>query len=187
MSSTSCSWGRRSPETTTTRREIRSRRSARRLPAPGGRARRSNHDEEIVHQRRFMAAPYRRRSTKLPSSHRYGASVVAIRATKAPERSRASHRVRRSCPLTRSRQPLAATVALLDRARCENPRSGGITHGQLLKLAGLIDSGAEAKAFLRTEQVSVNGEPEARRGKKLTVGDVVRAGEVELRLTGYET
>jgi ribosome-associated protein len=55
--------------------------------------------------------------------------------------------------------------------------------GQLLKLAGLIDSGAEAKAFLRTEQVSVNGEPEARRGKKLTLDDVVRVGELELRLT----
>jgi ribosome-associated protein len=61
-----------------------------------------------------------------------------------------------------------------------------ITLGQLLKLAGLIDSGAEAKAFLRTEQVSVNGEPEARRGKKLTLDDVVRVGEDELRVTGYE-
>jgi ribosome-associated protein len=59
----------------------------------------------------------------------------------------------------------------------------GITLGQLLKLAGLIDSGAEAKAFLRTEQVSVNGEPEARRGKKLTIDDVVSVGELELRLT----
>jgi ribosome-associated protein len=59
----------------------------------------------------------------------------------------------------------------------------GITLGQLLKLAGLIDSGAEAKAFLATEQVSVNGEPEARRGKKLTIGDVVSVGELRLRLT----
>jgi ribosome-associated protein len=58
-----------------------------------------------------------------------------------------------------------------------------ITLGQLLKLAGVIDSGAEAKGFLRTEQVWVNGEPEARRGKKLTIGDVVRVGEFELRLT----
>jgi ribosome-associated protein len=59
----------------------------------------------------------------------------------------------------------------------------GITLGQLLKLAGLIDSGAEAKAFLATEQVSVNGEPEARRGKKLTIDDVVSVGELEIRLT----
>jgi ribosome-associated protein YbcJ (S4-like RNA binding protein) len=62
-------------------------------------------------------------------------------------------------------------------------RGTGITLGQLLKLAGVIDSGAEAKAFLRAEQVWVNGEPEARRGKKLTLDDVVRVGELELRLT----
>jgi ribosome-associated protein len=47
----------------------------------------------------------------------------------------------------------------------------------------VIDSGAEAKTFLRTEQVWVNGELEARRGKKLTLGDVVRVGELELRLS----
>jgi ribosome-associated protein len=57
-----------------------------------------------------------------------------------------------------------------------------ITLGQLLKLSGVIDSGAEAKAFLRTEHVWVNGEPEARRGKKLTVNDVVRVGELQLHL-----
>lgn len=58
-----------------------------------------------------------------------------------------------------------------------------ITLGQLLKLAGLIGSGAEAKAFLRTEQVRVNGEAEARRGRKLTLDDVVRVGELELRVS----
>jgi ribosome-associated protein YbcJ (S4-like RNA binding protein)/cold shock CspA family protein len=58
-----------------------------------------------------------------------------------------------------------------------------ITLGQLLKLSGLIESGAEAKAFLRTEQVWVNEEPEVRRGRKLTLDDVVRVGELELRLT----
>lgn len=52
----------------------------------------------------------------------------------------------------------------------------------MLKLAGVIDSGAAAKAFLQTEQVSVNGEPEARRGRKLTLNDVVSVGELELRL-----
>jgi ribosome-associated protein len=62
----------------------------------------------------------------------------------------------------------------------------GITLGQLLKLTGLIDSGAEAKVFLRTEQISVNGEPENRRGRKLTLDDVVRVGELELRLTSAD-
>ena len=62
-------------------------------------------------------------------------------------------------------------------------RDATITLGQLLKLSGVIESGAEAKAFLRTEPVWVNGERETRRGKKLTVNDVVRVGELELRLT----
>jgi ribosome-associated protein len=55
--------------------------------------------------------------------------------------------------------------------------------GQLLKLAGVIASGAEVKAFLAAEPVWVNEEPEARRGRQLHPGDVVRVGERELRLT----
>jgi ribosome-associated protein len=54
--------------------------------------------------------------------------------------------------------------------------------GQLLKLAAVIDSGAEVKAFLETEPVWVNGERESRRGRQLHPGDVVRVGERELRL-----
>ncbi len=54
--------------------------------------------------------------------------------------------------------------------------------GQLLKLAGLIDSGAEVKAFLASEPVWVNGEREARRARQLVPGDVVRCGELELRV-----
>jgi ribosome-associated protein len=55
--------------------------------------------------------------------------------------------------------------------------------GQLLKLAGVIDSGAEVKAFLATEPVWVNGEREARRGRQLTPGDLVQVGERRLRVT----
>jgi ribosome-associated protein len=58
--------------------------------------------------------------------------------------------------------------------------------GQLLKLAGVIDSGAEVKAFLATEPASVNGEREARRGRQLHPGDVVRVGDLELRLTSSD-
>jgi ribosome-associated protein len=54
--------------------------------------------------------------------------------------------------------------------------------GQLLKVAGVIDSGAEVKAFLATEPVWVNGEREARRGRQLQSGDIVRVGEDELRV-----
>lgn len=55
--------------------------------------------------------------------------------------------------------------------------------GQLLKLAGVIDSGAEVKAFLASAAVSVNGAREARRGRQLHPGDVVRVGDTELCLT----
>jgi ribosome-associated protein len=55
--------------------------------------------------------------------------------------------------------------------------------GQLLKLAGVIGSGAEVKTFLLSETVLVNGEKEARRGRQLLIGDVIRVGGQELRLT----
>jgi ribosome-associated protein len=55
--------------------------------------------------------------------------------------------------------------------------------GQLLKLAAVIDTGAEVKAFIATEHVSVNGAREVRRGRQLHPGDVVRVGGVELRVT----
>jgi ribosome-associated protein len=61
-------------------------------------------------------------------------------------------------------------------------RGSSIRLGQLLKLAGVIDSGAEVKAFLAAERVRVNGETEDRRGRQLGPGDVIQAGEHELRL-----
>jgi len=42
---------------------------------------------------------------------------------------------------------------------------------QALKLAGLIDSGADAKYIIQDGQVKVNGEVELQRGKKLRPGD----------------
>lgn len=62
-------------------------------------------------------------------------------------------------------------------------RGQTIRLGQLLKLAGVIDSGAEVKAFLSTAQVWVNGERDRRRGRQLHPGDIVRFGDHELRLT----
>jgi ribosome-associated protein len=59
--------------------------------------------------------------------------------------------------------------------------------GQLLKLAAVIDSGAEVKAFLATERVWVNGQIEARRGRQLYPGDTVRVGERELLVTSVAT
>lgn len=44
--------------------------------------------------------------------------------------------------------------------------------GQALKKADLVSSGVEAKIVIQDGQVTVNGETELRRGKKLHDGDV---------------
>jgi ribosome-associated protein len=59
-------------------------------------------------------------------------------------------------------------------------RGDTIRLGQLLKLAGVIDSGSEVKALLAEAPAWVNGEPETRRGRQLHRGDTVRVGEHEL-------
>ncbi|MCR4838579.1 MAG: RNA-binding S4 domain-containing protein [Eubacterium sp.] len=43
--------------------------------------------------------------------------------------------------------------------------------GQALKLAGLVDSGLEAKEVIQNGEVKVNGETDTRRGRKLMNGD----------------
>ena len=60
---------------------------------------------------------------------------------------------------------------------------GMIRLGQLLKLAGLAGSGAEAKALLAEGAVTVNGAPEMRRGRQLHPGDVVGHGDEQVRIT----
>ena len=45
--------------------------------------------------------------------------------------------------------------------------------GQALKKAGLVGSGVDAKMVIQDGQVSVNGQRELQRGKKLHNGDVV--------------
>lgn len=44
--------------------------------------------------------------------------------------------------------------------------------GQAMKLADLVDSGVDAKLVIQDGQVSVNGEAEYQRGKKLRDGDI---------------
>ena len=45
--------------------------------------------------------------------------------------------------------------------------------GQALKAAGFVESGVEAKDVIQEGLVSVNGEIDTRRGRKLYDGDVV--------------
>jgi ribosome-associated protein len=61
-------------------------------------------------------------------------------------------------------------------------RGDMIRLGQLLKVAGIVGSGGEAKALLAEGNITVNGEPEQRRGRQLHPGDVLAAQGEEVRL-----
>jgi ribosome-associated protein len=61
-------------------------------------------------------------------------------------------------------------------------RDEAIRLGQFLKLADLIDNGADAKPLLMQGEVAVNGEVETRRGRQLTKGDVVTLGGESVRV-----
>ena len=58
--------------------------------------------------------------------------------------------------------------------------------GQFLKLANLVETGAEAKPVIQDGQVRVNGEVETRRGRQLVKGDVVTLGGVSARVSSEE-
>ncbi|MEO2107621.1 MAG: RNA-binding S4 domain-containing protein [Actinomycetota bacterium] len=54
--------------------------------------------------------------------------------------------------------------------------------GQFLKLANLIDQGADAKMLLAEERVLVNGEVDVRRGRQLVKGDTVEVDDMAYRV-----
>ena len=63
------------------------------------------------------------------------------------------------------------------------PGEDTIRLGQLLKLADLVESGAEVKDVLISGAVRVNGEPEERRGRQLRSGDLVQVdGREDVRV-----
>ncbi len=53
-----------------------------------------------------------------------------------------------------------------------NIRDEFIKLGQAMKLAGAVPTGADAKLLIEEGKVTVNGQTETRRGKKLYDGDV---------------
>jgi ribosome-associated protein len=61
-------------------------------------------------------------------------------------------------------------------------RDESIRLGQFLKLANLVESGAEAKPVVADGAVRVNGEAETRRGRQLVVGDVVELAGLAARV-----
>lgn len=54
--------------------------------------------------------------------------------------------------------------------------------GQVLKAAGLVESGVEAKIVIQNGEVLVNGRSELQRGKKLTGGEVISYNGQEIRI-----
>ena len=52
--------------------------------------------------------------------------------------------------------------------------------GNLLKVAGIIDTGGYAKVFLIENEVCVNGERDTRRGRKVRRNDVVTINKQEI-------
>jgi len=61
-------------------------------------------------------------------------------------------------------------------------REDGLRLGQLLKLAGLVETGAEGKALLAAGGVQVDGEVELRRGRQLRDGELVVAQDQAVRV-----
>lgn len=54
---------------------------------------------------------------------------------------------------------------------------------QLLKLAGVVNSGGEVKGLVAEGQVKLNGEPVLARRKKIKIGDIVTVGsEITLQV-----
>lgn len=58
--------------------------------------------------------------------------------------------------------------------------------GQAMKLAGLVDSGIEAKIVIQDGQVLVNGEVDTRRGKKIVDGDTFSFQGNEVKVVGKD-
>ncbi|MBU3701353.1 MAG: RNA-binding S4 domain-containing protein [Acidimicrobiia bacterium] len=54
--------------------------------------------------------------------------------------------------------------------------------GQLLKLAGIVEQGSDARILLADGDVTVNGEQETRRGRRLRPGDEVMVEGQSIRV-----
>lgn len=61
-------------------------------------------------------------------------------------------------------------------------RDDFIKLGQVLKLAGLVDSGVDAKIEIQEGFVKVNGEVEVQRGKKIHPGDIIEFNGQQIKV-----
>ena len=63
-----------------------------------------------------------------------------------------------------------------------DPARDHVELNQLLKLAGLCDSGGAGKALVASGAVAVDGEIELRKTRKIRSGQSVSIGDVEIRV-----
>ncbi len=63
-------------------------------------------------------------------------------------------------------------------------RDDFIKLGQALKLAGVVRDGVEAKAVITEGLVTVNGEVDTRRGRKVYKGDTIAFDGSEIKVIG---
>lgn len=55
--------------------------------------------------------------------------------------------------------------------------------GQLLKLAGVVDDGGQARTLIEDGKVSVDGEVDRRRGRQVRPGSSVQVGQTQILVT----
>ncbi|MBA2375442.1 MAG: RNA-binding S4 domain-containing protein [Actinomycetota bacterium] len=58
-----------------------------------------------------------------------------------------------------------------------------MTLGQTLKASGVAGTGGEAKVLVQFGEVTVNGEVETRRGRKLESGDIIEVGDERVEVS----
>lgn len=61
-------------------------------------------------------------------------------------------------------------------------KDDNIKLGQLIKLAGLVDSGVEANYAIQNSLVYVNNQIETRRGRKIVSGDIIKFKNEEIKV-----
>ena len=65
-------------------------------------------------------------------------------------------------------------------------KDDNIKLGQLIKLAGLVDSGVEAKYAIQNSLVYVNGQIDTRRGRKVIQGGIIKFKNEEIKVETNE-
>ena len=77
-------------------------------------------------------------------------------------------------------RPLAEPLNQVSKA-IEVPITGEMIRlGQLLKLAGVVDDGSQARTLIEDGEVSVDGEVDRRRGRQVRPGSSVELGETQI-------